>query len=161
MRIANQKKQWKLNNKDEFLFKIHCKNKSIKKSNKIVNFKNKLINIHINFSNDNLFKKNKFILPVTEKYKFLERLKRKKKKANEKLKTEIDKFNSEDDIKTIQINKIIQKIPQLSSKLMFDEYYCNKKRIKNMPQSDFIFYEHFFTNQGKKHYCEEPLLFQK
>ena len=79
MRIANQKKQWKFNNINEFLFKIHRKNKSIKKSNKIVNFKNKLINIHINFSNDNLFKKNKFILPVTEKYQFLERLKRKKK----------------------------------------------------------------------------------
>ena len=150
--IANQKKQWKFNNINEFLFKIHLKNKSIKKSNKIVNFKNKLINIHINFSNDNLFKKNKFILPVTEKYQFLERLKRKKNKENEKLKTEIDKFSSEDDIKAIQINKIIQKIPLLSSKLMFDEYYCNKKRIKNMPQSDFIFYEHFFTNQGKKHY---------
>ena len=156
--LSKPKKKWNFDNIDNYLKKNkkeNEKNNLIISSNNMITFKNKLLNIHINYSNDNLLKKNKLKLAILEKYKIFERFKRKRNKTKkEKLKTKTFKFNSEDDI-----NKIIPKMEKLGNKLMIDKYDYNKNLIKNMSQYDFIFYEYFFINQGNKHYCKQPLLF--
>ena len=136
---------------DKFLFdnKIQKeKYKSIK--NDKVKFDNKLLNIHINFSNDNSHNRKKFKLPFVNKLKTSHENKKKKDKyQEEKCKTEINLGN--------HINNLIPNIKKLSTKYMIDEYEHGRHRIKNMTKFDFIFFDHFFVSQGKRSYSKEPL----
>jgi CRP-like cAMP-binding protein len=136
---------------DKFLFNNKMereKYKSIKKEK--VKFNNRLLNIHINFSNDNLTNRKKFKLPFMDKIKSLHKNKEKKDKyQEEKCKTEINSEN--------YINNLIPNIKKLSTKYMIDEYKYGKHRIKNMTQLDFVFFDHFFVSQGKKNYSKEPM----
>jgi hypothetical protein len=117
-------------------------------------FKNKLINLEINFSNDNLQKENKFSLPFVNDISLLKKTKKKRNKNEETCKTEIVKLNTVNNI-----NNLIPKIKKLSNKYMINEYYSRKNKLKNMTQFDFIFYDNLFVSQGKKNYSKEPLLF--
>jgi hypothetical protein len=117
-------------------------------------FKNKLINLEINFSNDNLQKENKFSLPFVNDISLLKKTKKKRNKNEETCKTEIVKLNTVNNI-----NNLIPNIKKLSNKYMINEYYSRKNKLKNMTQFDFIFYDNLFVSQGKKNYSKEPLLF--
>ena len=138
-------------NLDKFLFdkKIQKeKDKTIK--NDKVKFDNKLLNIHINFSNDNLTNTKKFKLPFVGRLKSLHGNKEKKDKyQEEKCKTEINLGPN--------INNLIPNIKKLSTKYMINEYGHGRHKIKNMTQFDFVFFDRFFVSQGKRRYSKEPL----
>ena len=150
---------------DKYLFEKKLekeKYKTLDEFNKKIMFKNKLLNIHINFSNDNLPKK-KLFLPILNKTKSKQKINHKKYKDNktkekEQFKTQALETNSKDDI-----NKLIPCIKKLSTKLMIDEYNKseNKKnknsRKNNMTQFDFIFFDNFFVTRGKQRYSKGPL----
>ena len=138
-------------NLDRILFENKIgkeKHKTIKSSK--IKFKNKLLNTHINFSNDNIQNINKFRLPFMNKT--LNKSKEKKDKYQEKCKTEIIKINSGNDI-----NKLIPNIKKLSSNYMISEYHHGRSQIKNMTQFDFIFFDNLFLSQGKRKYSKDPL----
>ena len=130
-----------------------AKSKSMKRIHKNVNFKNKLLNISINFSNDNLPKKKKFSLPFMDEIKSFKSEKAKSDKAQEKFKTEMIKINSENE----KINNLIPNIKKLYTKYMINEYGNKKNKIKNMTQLDFLFFDQLFASQGNKQYSREPL----
>ena len=92
-----------------------AKSKSMKRIHKNVNFKNKLLNISINFSNDNLPKKKKFNLPFMDEIKSFKSEKAKSDKAQEKFKTEMIKINSENE----KINNLIPNIKKRKKKYIF------------------------------------------
>ena len=166
--LQNSKNKIKINNKyinffnknnrlnlDKFLFENKLekeKSKTIEKQNKKIRFKNKLINIQINFSNDNLQKRKKISLPFVDRIRTINKTEE-TNKIKEKYDTEIMKQNSDN-----YINKIIPDIKKLSTKYMIDEYHLGKRKTKNMTQFDFILFENIFVNQGKKKYSKEPLI---
>ena len=129
------------------------KSKSMKRIHKNINFKNRLLNIRINFSNDNILKTKKFNLPFMDQIKSFQTKKVKSEKAQEKCKTEITKINSGNE----KINNFIPNITKLYTKYMINEYGNKKNKIKNMTQFDFIFFDHLFVSQGKRQYSKEPL----
>ena len=129
------------------------KSKSMKRIHKNINFKNRLLNIRINFSNDNILKTKKFNLPFMDQIKSFQTKKVKSEKAQEKCKTEITKINSGNE----KINNFIPNIKKLYTKYMINEYGNKKNKIKNMTQFDFIFFDHLFVSQGKRQYSKEPL----
>ena len=87
-------------------------------------------------------------------------------KKKDSKRNEINKNNHTYDNKKARqkINNLIHKMSTLSNKYMIDEYgnIKNKNKInrcKNMTQFDFLFYDYFFTQRGKKNYSKEPLCF--
>ena len=119
--------------------------------NNIISLKNKLNCCNENKSEDVLFPK---------------LLRNKSMKKKDSKRNEINKNNHTFDNKKARqkINYLIHKMSTLSNKYMIDEYGNTKNknkinRSKNMTQFDFLFYDYFFTERGKKNYSKEPLGF--
>ena len=149
--------QKNLFNIDKYLFKKKIeksRSKTVNDFNKKIQFKNRLLNIHINFFNGNTPKSKKLFFPFVNKIESIQKIKSKKFKNenNKKFNTEVISINSENDI-----NKLIPNIKKLSTKFMINE--CDKmKYVKNnMTQSDFIFFDNFFVTRGKQQYSKESL----
>ena len=143
-------------NLDRILFQNKIeKEKEKHKTIKSPNFKNKLLNIHINFSNDNIQNSKKIRLPFLNKMSSFHKAKEKKDKYKDKYETGIIKINSDEHIE--KINKLIPNIKKLSSTYMIDKYERGKMKIKNMTQFDFIFFDNLFLSQGKRKYSKAPL----
>ena len=121
---------------------------------KKIQFKNRILNIHINFFNGNTPKSKKLFLPFVNKIESIKKTKYKKFKDenNKKFNTEVISINSENDI-----NKLIPNIKKLSTKFMINEFDKMKYVKNNMTQSDFIFFDNFFVTRGKQQYSKESL----
>ena len=155
-KIKNIKKK-NLLSLDKYLFEKKLekeKYKTLNNFNKKILFKNRLINIHINFSNENIPKSKKLNLPFVNKIDSIQKTNYQKSsyRNDEHFKTQIKDIKSEDDI-----NKLIPDIKKLSTKYMINEFDKMKRKINNMTQSDFIFFDNFFVSRGKQQYSKEPL----
>ena len=150
-------KQKNLLSLDKYLFEKKLEKaryKTLNDFSKKILFKNRLINIQINFSNENTSKTKKLSLPSVSKIDSIQKTNYQKSnfRNSEHFKTQIKDINSEDDI-----NKLIPNIIKLSTKFMITESDKIKNRKNNMTKSDFIFFDNFFVSRGKQQYSKQPL----
>ena len=150
-------KQKNLLSLDKYLFEKKLEKaryKTLNDFSKKILFKNRLINIQINFSNENTSKSKKLSLPSVSKIDSIQKTNYQKSnfRNSEHFKTQIKDINSEDDI-----NKLIPNIKKLSTKFMITESDKIKNRKNNMTKSDFIFFDNFFVSRGKQQYSKQPL----
>ena len=150
-------KQKNLLSLDKYLFEKKLEKaryKTLNDFSKKILFKNRLINIQINFSNENTSKSKKLSLPSVSKIDSIQKTNYQKSnfRDSEHFKTQIKDINSEDDI-----NKLIPNIKKLSTKFMITESDKIKNRKNNMTKSDFIFFDNFFVSRGKQQYSKQPL----
>ena len=156
-KIKKNIKQKNLLSLDKYLFEKKLEKaryKTLNDFSKKILFKNRLINIQINFSNENTSKTKKLSLPSVSKIDSIQKTNYQKSnfRNSEHFKTQIKDINSEDDI-----NKLIPNIKKLSTKFMITESDKIKNRKNNMTKSDFIFFDNFFVSRGKQQYSKQPL----
>ena len=156
-KIKKNIKQKNLLSLDKYLFEKKLEKaryKTLNDFSKKILFKNRLINIQINFSNENTSKSKKLSLPSLSKIDSIQKTNYQKSnfRDSEHFKTQIKDINSEDDI-----NKLIPNIKKLSTKFMITESDKIKNRKNNMTKSDFIFFDNFFVSRGKQQYSKQPL----
>lgn len=156
-KIKKNIKQKNLLSLDKYLFEKKLEKaryKTLNDFSRKILFKNRLINIQINFSNENTSKSKKLSLPSVSKIDSIQKSNYQKSnfRNSEHFKTQIKDINSEDDI-----NKLIPNIKKLSTKFMITESDKIKNRKNNMTKSDFIFFDNFFVSRGKQQYSKQPL----
>ena len=132
-------------------FLIQSEEEMEKYKDKINKNKNTVLNLKNNFRNKSEKKTESLLLPKLYKIKTIN--KNKSKKDDKKCITDKD-IKSEN-----KINNLIPKMSFLSKKLMINEDDNNQKnkKVKNMTQLDFLFYDYLFTERGNKNYSKEPM----